>query len=44
LSVLETSVLSSVGMKIEAAMKRRTTNSIAKEKRFCSSQPRQGTW
>ena len=44
LSVLETSVLSRVGTKIEAAMKRRTTPSIANEKRFCSSQPRQGTW
>ena len=42
--MLETSVLSRVGMKIEAAMKRRTTPSIAKEKRFCSIQPRQGTW
>src|SRR6201990_3284554 len=44
LSVLERSVLSSVGTKIEAAMNRRTTSSIAKEKRFGSSQPRQGTW
>src|ERR1700755_122954 len=33
LSVLETSVLSSVGTKIDAAMKRRTTPSIPKEKR-----------
>ena len=44
LSVLETSVLSRVGTKIERAMKTRTTPSIAKEKRFCSIQPRQGTW
>ena len=27
-----------------AAMKRRTTTSIAKEKRFCSTQPRHSTW
>ena len=43
-SVLETSALSIVGRKMLAAMKRRTTPSIAKEKRFCSTQPRHSTW
>ena len=43
-SVLETTALSSVGTKMLAAMKRRTTTSIAKEKRFCSTQPRHSTW
>src|ERR1044071_2625313 len=42
-SVLERSVLSIVGTKMLAAMKRRTTPSIAKEKRFCSTQPRHST-
>ena len=36
--------LSIVGTKMLAAMKRRTTTSIAKEKRFCSTQPRHSTW
>ena len=44
LSVLETSVASIVGRKIEAAMKRRTTSSIVNENRFCSTQPRHSTW
>ena len=43
-SVLETSALSIVGRKMLAAMKRTTTTSIAKEKRFCSTQPRHSTW
>ena len=44
LSVLVTSALSIVGTKMLAAMKSRTTPSIAKEKRFCSTQPRHSTW
>ena len=44
LSVLESSVLSIVGTKMLAAISRRTTPSIAKEKRFCSTQPRHSTW
>jgi hypothetical protein len=43
-SVLETRALSIVGTKMLAAMKRRTTPSMAKEKRFCSTQPRHSTW
>ena len=43
-SVLETTPLSIAGTKMLAAMKRRTTASIAKEKRFCSTQPRHSTW
>src|SRR4051794_20663127 len=43
-SVLSTTALSKVGTKMLAAMKRRTTASIAKEKRFCSIQPRHSTW
>ena len=43
-SVLETSALSTAGTKMLAAMKSRTTPSIAKEKRFCSTQPRHSTW
>ncbi len=43
-SVLETRALSIVGRKMLAAMKSRTTASIAKEKRFCSIQPRHSTW
>ena len=44
LSVLETSALSIVGRKMLAAISRTTTPSIAKEKRFCSTQPRHSTW
>ncbi len=43
-SVLEASVASIVGRTMLAAMNSRTTASIVKEKRFCSSQPRVGTW
>ena len=42
--MLESSVLSIAGTKMLAAMKSRTTPSIAKENRFCSTQPRHSTW
>ena len=44
LSVLETRPLSIAGRKMLAAISRTTTPSIAKEKRFCSTQPRHSTW